>query len=432
MTTRVCLLTTGQPSTNPRLVKEANALAEAGFDVQVIGAHWAEWADAFDARLLAPRPWRCHLIDWRRDTAPATFWKTRVRDRLAQAAAPSLGSDRILAAALSRVTPELTRAAVASQADLYIAHNLGALPAAAEAAVHHQVRLGFDAEDFHSGGFSEAETSACELARRAERRWLPQCHYVTAASPLIADRYAATWGGGQPVCLLNVFPLAARPASPRPSPPDGPLRLYWFSQTIGANRGLEDIVRAIARFDRGAIELYLRGTWQPGFREAIQRLSHDLGVSSRQIVSLPPGDPDEMVRLSAEFDAGLALETAVTVNNDIALSNKIFTYLLAGIAVVATRTNGQRDVIDRLGRAAIGYDAGDVDALTLALRTWMTDRSRLADARRHAWALGSETFNWDYEKSRFLEVVDDVMRQSLASRSVVPETGVSTSAWANR
>jgi glycosyltransferase involved in cell wall biosynthesis len=403
------------------LVKEADALAEAGFDVQVIGAHWAEWADAFDARLLATRAWRCHLIDWRPDTAPATFWKTRVRHRLAQAAAPSLGSDRILAAALSRVTPELTRAAVASQADLYIAHNLGALPAAAEAAVHHQVRLGFDAEDFHSGGFSEAETSACELARRAERRWLPQCHYVTAASPLIADRYAATWGGGQPVCLLNVFPLAARPASPRPSPPDGPLRLYWFSQTIGANRGLEDIVRAIARFDRGAIELYLRGTWQPGFRDALQRLSHDLGVSSRQIVSLPPGDPDEMVRLSG-----------VTVNNDIALSNKIFTYLLAGIAVVATRTNGQRDVINRLGRAAIGYDAGDVDALTLALRTWMTDRSRLAEARRHAWALGSETFNWDAEKLRFLEVVDDVMRQSLASRSVVPEVGVSTSAWANR
>jgi len=29
----VCLVTPGQPSTNPRLVKEADALAEAGYDV---------------------------------------------------------------------------------------------------------------------------------------------------------------------------------------------------------------------------------------------------------------------------------------------------------------------------------------------------------------------------------------------------------------
>lgn len=431
MTTRSCLVTTGQPSTNPRLVKEADALAEAGFDVQVIGAHWAEWADAFDARLLSTRTWQCRLVDWRRGTAPGTFWKSRARHRLAGVAAARLDGDAMLAAALSRVTPELIRAALATKADLYIAHNLGALPAAAAAAEYHQARLGFDAEDFHSGGFSDDEASARALTQRAERRWLPRCHYMTAASPLIADRYAAVWGG-QPVCLLNVFPLSARPASPRPSPPDGPLRLYWFSQTIGANRGLEDVIRAMGRFDRGAIELYLRGAWQPGFRETLQRIASEEGLDPARIVSLPPADPDEMVRLAAEFDAGLASETGITVNNEIALSNKIFTYLLAGIAVVATRTMGQRPVIDRLGPAAIGYDAGDVDALTLALRSWTSNRSQLADARRHSWALATSTFNWDVEKPRFLELVDSVMRQPLASTRVLPTVGVATSAWADR
>ena len=49
MSRRVTLLTTGQPSTNPRLVKEADALASAGFDVSVIGIRRAGWADASDA-----------------------------------------------------------------------------------------------------------------------------------------------------------------------------------------------------------------------------------------------------------------------------------------------------------------------------------------------------------------------------------------------
>src|SRR5215510_9619138 len=53
----VCLIPPGQPSTNPRLVKEADALAEAGYNVSVICAHWADWADITDTELLASRAW---------------------------------------------------------------------------------------------------------------------------------------------------------------------------------------------------------------------------------------------------------------------------------------------------------------------------------------------------------------------------------------
>jgi len=42
MSARVCLVTTGQPACNPRLVKEADALAEAGFDVHVVAAYSAD------------------------------------------------------------------------------------------------------------------------------------------------------------------------------------------------------------------------------------------------------------------------------------------------------------------------------------------------------------------------------------------------------
>src|ERR1017187_2996597 len=54
---KICLLTPGQPSTNPRLVKEADALATAGFDVTVVYAHWESWATKADAALLATRKW---------------------------------------------------------------------------------------------------------------------------------------------------------------------------------------------------------------------------------------------------------------------------------------------------------------------------------------------------------------------------------------
>src|SRR5260370_1251501 len=84
-------------------------------------------------------------------------------------------------------------------------------------------------------------------AEQVERESLPQCCYVTAASPGIAGAYASKYGIPTPTSILNVFPLAERPLRFRETRPDGPLRLYWFSQTIGPGRGLENVIRAMER-----------------------------------------------------------------------------------------------------------------------------------------------------------------------------------------
>jgi glycosyltransferase involved in cell wall biosynthesis len=410
---RVCLITTGQPSSNPRLVKEADALVEAGHDVHVIAAYWAEWATIADARVLATRKWSYTFVDWRRETAPWLFWKTRLRHRAALALQPAPLVWRIcLPAALSRVTPELTRAALRTPADLYIAHNLGALPAAAAAARRHRSRLGFDAEDYHRAEFAFDDRSARRLAvERAEERLLPRCDYLTAAAPAVAEAYAPYSRHGQPVCILNVFPRASCPPARPRTAPSGPLRLYWFSQTIGAKRGLEDVVRAMGRFADGTIELHLRGQWQPGYHEALQATAAAAGLNAARVVWHEPAASDEMVRLAAAFDVGLAVEPATTVNSDIILSNKIFTYLLAGLAIVATRTRGQEAFLERIPGAAVGYDPGDTDRLAARLEHWMTDRGALDRARETAWALGTARYNWDTEKQRFLTVIQEVLRR---------------------
>ncbi len=404
---RVCLVTTGQPSTNPRAVKEADALSEAGYQVHLVGAHWAPWAEAADRRLLASRRWTADVIDWRRERAPGLFWKSRLRHRAARACMTVPGLSGIcLPAAVGRVTPELSRAARRVRADLFIAHNLGALPAAFAASRACGARLGFDAEDFHSGQFAEDDRSPqVSAVERTERRYVPLCDYVTAASPGIADVYAAMRGGQRPRIVLNVFPLAMRPSSRRPTSWHGPLTLYWFSQTIGPGRGLEDVVRAMGRMQDGEVELHVRGTWQPEYRESLLSVASTAGTRPERVIAYEPGDPDDMVRLAAAFDVGLAIEPGLTPNNDLSLSNKAFTYLLAGNAIVLTRTAGQRTLLPAIERAAVPYDAGRADVLAAALRVWLQDRRALDEARRASWEYGSERFNWDREKAVVLSAV---------------------------
>ena len=188
---KVCLVTTSQPSANPRLVKEADALVEVGADVHVIGAQWADWALETYRTLLASRPWTCEIHDWRQQVNLPLFWKSRVRHFAARTLIGLPGLENtLLEAAMSRVGPDLRAAALRTNADLYIAHNLGALPVAIAAAQRSGARVGFDAEDFHSGQLSASgDESSIKATVRAERAWVPQCDYVTASSPGIADAY---------------------------------------------------------------------------------------------------------------------------------------------------------------------------------------------------------------------------------------------------
>ena len=51
MSRRIAIVTTKQPGTNPRMRKNADALARGGFDVHVLYAHNARWADATDVEV---------------------------------------------------------------------------------------------------------------------------------------------------------------------------------------------------------------------------------------------------------------------------------------------------------------------------------------------------------------------------------------------
>src|ERR1039458_8105828 len=65
----------------------------------------------------------------------------------------------------------------------------------------------------------------------------------------------------------------------------------------------------------------------------------------------------------AEHDIGFAGEEKYCRNKDLNVSNKILHYLLAGLAVVASDTAGQREIAERAPGAVHLYPSGRPDAL---------------------------------------------------------------------
>jgi hypothetical protein len=99
------------------------------------------------------------------------------------------------------------------------------------------------------------------------------------------------------------------------------------------------------------------------------------------------------------------LEPGRSENNGIALSNKIFTYLLAGNAIIATSTRGQRPLMEKIPGAGLCYRSGDIQRLADQLQKWDDDREALLYARQCAWRFGEKDYNWEIEKSKLLVLV---------------------------
>ena len=403
-------MTPGQPSINPRLVKEADALVEVGHDVSVFCSHTISWADEADKNLLARRKWTCSYVGG--NNGSLLYAWTRLRHGLVRRFTGARRADSWLGLrALTRVTPELSAAAVRCKADLYIAHYTGALAAAAQAAKQNGSSVSFDAEDFETGYYDikSGPQKSDRLVEDVERRYLQECCYVTAGSPGIASAYQAKYGISMPTSVLNVFPLAERPLEFRTTSSTAPLRLYWFSQTVGPGRGLEDVIRAMARLRDCTIELHLQGLARPDHRQYLRNIAIAAGVPDQAILFHPPGAPDELIREAAEFDVGLALERPASLNKDFCVSNKLFSYMLAGNAIAATATAGQRDILEMIGEAGFLYEPGDIGALARGLRNWSQDRAMLQRARQESWFWGTQRFNWDIEKKKFLDVIEGVL-----------------------
>lgn len=405
---KVVIVTNKHISYNPRVLKEADALSSAGHEVAVVSVCNREDHRELDEQLMSSRRWRLRTVQYRRRMGlegGRWLW-TSLRRKCFERVGAVMGLYwGIAELAHEKVYRELANLAMTEPADLYIAHHVEALGAAARAARHHQARMAFDAEDFHSGehpGGTAAETVA--RTEYLERKYFPECHYISAASDGIAEALMEKYGVARPTVILNVFPLEPLPRTDTDSPRTGAPSLYWYSQVIGPGRGLEEAVKALSLVSRPC-QLHLRGQSQEKFLQELRSRAKDSGVQNR-VFFHKPAPPERLIALASKHDIGLALENGHSANNFIAVSNKILSYMTAGLAIVATDTPGQRGIMRRAEGAGVTCRRSDSASLAEAISGLLESSQTLAAAKMAARRAAESLFNWEREKQVLLGLVE--------------------------
>ncbi len=394
MKKKICLITPSHISSNPRLVKEASALSANDYPVHIVFAQYKEYLSVYDNLILSRHPeWTFDVVDF---TGRNLLSKGRRTALLAlRKFVKYITNGRTFGYLIANPNfYSQAKKASASKAEIFIAHNLGALPVAIWAAKKNQGKCVFDAEDFHRNEISDVpDHPDVILSISLENRYLPSVHHMTAASPLISEQYSRLYR--VPVhTILNVFPKS--PPYTFMNNAGSPLRLFWFSQTIGHGRGLETIIAAVLQTDI-QIELHLMGEVAADYQKTLEKKTGD---SCCRLFFHSPGSQEELFDIARTFDIGLAAELRQPFNRDICLTNKIFTYVRCGLAVAASATVAQKHFLSKYPKIGRFYE--DTSGLANILTAYNFNRASLLDAKINSFQTGQQELNWETECKKFL------------------------------
>jgi hypothetical protein len=234
------------------------------------------------------------------------------------------------------------------------------------------------------------------VAQKLQDKYLRTCALVIASSDNMADALASEYSISRPLAAYNVPPKTGDLPNRRA---DG-LKLYWRNSVIGfGQRGLEDASEAMTLLP-AAVKLFLQGRLPTDGGTSLNKRIERLELVGRVVV-LPPYSPESAVHQAALYDVVLCMERQGPRNHDLTVSNKIFDYHMAGLAVIATDLAGLADVVRRSG-AGSGFTCEGRFAVAIRPRT----AQRFPDKRqtiRH----GRSKFGARSRKNQICDAVGD-------------------------
>ncbi len=271
-----------------------------------------------------------------------------------------------------------------------VANDWTALPAALHA--HHHWGMNF-AYDTHEFALQEHSSSAAwrllfpALIRHIEAEGLRRALFTTCVGPGIAEAMKAEYNLATAPHVIRNLPKVA-PLVPRA--PVEPFQVLYHG-LFKPDRGIEAVIAGVGSWP-SHFRLVIRGRAPNATYQArIEKLAAAFG-SDR--ISIEPMVPQEHIVAAANAsDIGVMVFDTRSAQNSLAMPNKLFEYLHAGLVPIAAKGSDAADLLAEHG-VGIAIDPNDTTAIPRFLAS-LTPESLLS-AKRAAHE-AARKLTWDEE-----------------------------------
>jgi glycosyltransferase involved in cell wall biosynthesis len=242
-----------------------------------------------------------------------------------------------------------------------------------------------------------------------ERAIVPRCAGVITVSDGIAERLQQRY-------RLPATPTVLRNVSALKRGGEGGLRrrlgvgaeapLVLHQGAPAPDRGCEVLIDAVSRLED--VRLVFLGDPEPGYGERLEVEITERGLSDR-VRSLPSVALDELLANTAEADVGVTLLQDTCENHRLALPNKLFEYIAAGIPVVASALPETRRLVEHYG---VGWCVAPDDPAALASALGAALAARGDPALHERLERAADELRWSRERLRLTALYDELCADS--------------------
>jgi glycosyltransferase involved in cell wall biosynthesis len=263
------------------------------------------------------------------------------------------------------------------------ANDLDTLPAGYLLARRWGARLVYDAHEL----YSEFEAPTPRLTRRLtlalEGALARRAGAVVTVSDGIADELVGRLRlRSKPSVVVNAPPREERELNRFDG---GPVRAVYQGR-LGPGRPLDDLLAA-ARAEGVELSLRIPLVDPQALRDTVTAR----GLDGRVHV-LEPVPPEGVLDALSEFEVGLLFDRPQSRNSELSFPNKLFEYLMAGLAVVAPRLESLGPLLED-EKVGLTFEPGRPDGLAGALERLARDRELLLELRSRARQLALTRLN---------------------------------------
>jgi glycosyltransferase involved in cell wall biosynthesis len=287
---------------------------------------------------------------------------------------------------------------LATGADVYHSHDLNTLYIGATCKRKTGARLVYDSHELQT----ERNRMTKWWRRWAawnERKWLPFADAMIVASPswieINREKYGLVPDPAVPVINTPELVTIDHPRDLRGElgiDPAAPILLYQGS--IQENRGIEPAIDAVTLLPNAVLVIVGYGYHRRALEAEVR--SRDLTARVKFFGPIPN---EELLEWTAAADIGLCNIVNSSLSYYTSLPNKLFEYIIAGIAVIGSDSPEIGRVVREEGVGEVA-DPEDPEDLARAARTILADLDRYRAATKAA----ARKYNWANEEKKLLGI----------------------------
>ncbi len=296
------------------------------------------------------------------------------------------------------------------KADLLVANDLDTLLPNFFVSRLRGIRLLYDSHEYFTGVPElESRPSVQKIWKLAERLVFPHLSYIITVNESIASLYRNEYHK-QVRVVRNIPDWPGLPAGfdkaafrREQGLPSGKKIIILQGSGINVDRGGEEAVAAMEYLEDAV--LLVAGSGDVIGRLKEQCIQKHLGDKVLFRDKMPY---EELLKFTCSADIGLTLDKDTNINYRYSLPNKLFDYIHAGIAVLASDLVEVKKIIMKyeIGQVVEGHDPL---LLSEKLNDMLKNRQQLEKYKSNALKAAAE-LTWQQEQKQLLAIIDELFR----------------------